>query len=134
MSFHFGSDTYAFSLPSSEGSYSRSFLAAAPALANAQAELIASRAKRRSASASSGVRATLSPMIRGGNIVSYAHDLRRLRDQNKLVVFNGQCASACTMYLSARCQSHLHRARCVLRVPSRLRGQCGHERVGERIS
>lgn len=37
---------------------------------------------------------------RGGSIVTYAQEVRRLRNQNKLVVFNGQCASACTMYLS----------------------------------
>jgi hypothetical protein len=37
---------------------------------------------------------------RGGSIVNYAQEVQRLRRQDKLVVFNGQCASACTMFLS----------------------------------
>ena len=37
---------------------------------------------------------------RGGSIARYAQDVMRLRGQNKLVVFNGQCASACTMFLA----------------------------------
>jgi hypothetical protein len=37
---------------------------------------------------------------RGGSIVGYAQEVRRLRGDNKLVVFNGQCASACTMFLA----------------------------------
>jgi hypothetical protein len=67
---------------------------------------------------------------RGGSVVGYAQEVQRLRNQDKLVVFNGQCASACTMFLSLNSKPHLHRARCVLRVPPRLWRQRGHERMG----
>lgn len=36
---------------------------------------------------------------RGGSIVSYAQDVSRMRTQDTFLVFNGQCASACTLYL-----------------------------------
>lgn len=37
---------------------------------------------------------------RGGSISRYAQEVQRLRGQNKLVAFTGQCASACTMFLA----------------------------------
>lgn len=36
----------------------------------------------------------------GGSIIGYAQKLNRMRAGNSLVVFNGQCASACTIFLA----------------------------------
>ena len=36
----------------------------------------------------------------GGSVVSYAQAVQRLRGQDTLIVFDGRCASACTLYLS----------------------------------
>jgi hypothetical protein len=36
----------------------------------------------------------------GGSVAGYAQAVARLRQQSTLVVFDGRCASACTMYLS----------------------------------
>jgi len=73
-------------------------VAATPALANPEAAIIASAPPAVNVASTASVHVIAND--RGGSIVSYAQDVRRLRDQNKLVVFNGQCASACTMYLS----------------------------------
>ncbi|MGP1355747.1 hypothetical protein [Roseicyclus sp.] len=36
----------------------------------------------------------------GGSVVGYAQAVARLRGQDTLVVFNGRCASACTLFLA----------------------------------
>lgn len=72
--------------------------AAHPALANPEAEISARPPLSGNGANTSSVHVIAND--RGGSIVSYAQEVRRLRDQNRLVVFNGQCASACTMYLS----------------------------------
>ncbi len=36
----------------------------------------------------------------GGSIVQYAQQMTRARQQGRQIAFGGQCASACTMYLS----------------------------------
>lgn len=36
----------------------------------------------------------------GGDLVKYAKRVSRSRIEKRLIVFNGQCASACTLYLS----------------------------------
>ena len=36
----------------------------------------------------------------GGSVVGYAQAVSRLRQQDTLIVFDGRCASACTLYLS----------------------------------
>jgi len=36
----------------------------------------------------------------GGSVAGYAQAVARMRQQSTLVVFDGRCASACTMYLS----------------------------------
>jgi hypothetical protein len=36
----------------------------------------------------------------GGSVIGYARAVSRMRHQNTLVVFDGRCASACTLYLS----------------------------------
>ncbi|MFW5641804.1 MAG: hypothetical protein ACOCY0_03455 [Roseicyclus sp.] len=36
----------------------------------------------------------------GGSVVGYARAVQRLRRQDTLIVFDGRCASACTLYLS----------------------------------
>lgn len=37
---------------------------------------------------------------RGGDLITYAQRVKRVRSESKLVAFNGTCSSACTLYLS----------------------------------
>lgn len=74
------------------------FLASAPSFANPEARIVASAPPAVNVASSANVHVIAND--RGGSVVSYAQEVRRLRNENKLVVFNGQCASACTMFLS----------------------------------
>ncbi len=79
-------------------SFALSFIiAAAPVSANNDPQRIASAPPAVTLASSATVHVVAND--RGGSIVNYAQEVRRLRAQNKLVVFNGQCASACTMFL-----------------------------------
>jgi hypothetical protein len=73
-------------------------LAAGTASANPETRIIASAPPVVNVVSSASVHVIAND--RGGSVVSYAQEVRRLRNQDKLVVFNGQCASACTMFLS----------------------------------
>lgn len=73
-------------------------LAVSPALADSDSPFLASSSNAATVVSAASVHVIAND--RGGSIVTYAQEIRRLRHQNKLVVFNGQCASACTMYLS----------------------------------
>jgi hypothetical protein len=73
-------------------------LAAGTASANPETRIIASAPPAVNVVSSASVHVIAND--RGGSVVSYAQEVRRLRNQDKLVVFNGQCASACTMFLS----------------------------------
>jgi hypothetical protein len=73
-------------------------LATASASANPETQLFASAPPSLNVASTASVHVIAND--RGGSVVGYAQEVQRLRNQDKLVVFNGQCASACTMFLS----------------------------------
>jgi hypothetical protein len=74
------------------------FALAAPAAATS--ETVSTRAP---VAASYGARTSDIHLIgndNGGSVFGYARAVSRMRDRNTLIVFDGRCASACTLYLS----------------------------------